>query len=72
MEQSFHSDRRQKTYYGLGYVMPHYPLADLLYSDSMSIGRAKMHNTSPTRKHKKTCKKAVNRKLRPAEEWEET
>ena len=72
MEQFFDSDHRQKTYYGLGYVMPYDQLADLLYSNSMSIGRAKMHNTSPTRKHKKTCKKAVNRKPRPAEEWEET
>ena len=69
MEQSFHSDRRQKTYYGLGYVMPYYPLADLLYSNSMSIGRTKMPSR---RKHKKACKKAVNLKPRPAAEWEET
>ena len=41
MEQFFDSDHRQKTYYGLGYVMRYDPLADLLYSNSMSIAGEK-------------------------------
>ena len=52
--------------------MPYDPLADFLYSNSMEIGRSKMHSGSWTRKHETACKKAVNLKPRPAEEWEET
>ena len=71
LEQSFGFDK-SVIYYGLGYVMPYDPLADLIYLNSMKIGRSKMHSGSWTRKHETACKKAVNLKPRPAEEWEET
>ena len=71
LEQSFGFDK-SVIYYGLGYVMPYDPLADLIYLNSMKIGRSKMHSGSWARKHETACKKAVNLKPRPAEEWEKT
>ena len=41
LEQSFGFDKCV-IYYGLGYVMPYDPLADLNYLNSMKIGRSKM------------------------------
>ena len=72
VEQSFGFDKFE-IYYGLGYVMPYDPLADLVYSNSMKIGRIKMHST-PERAVGQRKRKKVSREPRPAdeEEWEET
>ena len=72
LEQSFGFDK-SVIYYGLGYVMPYDPLADLVYSNSMKIGRIKMHST-PERAVGQRKRKKVNREPKPAdeEEWEET
>ena len=60
LEQSFHSDHRESTFLVLGYVMPYDPLADLIYTNSLSIGRTKMRNTSETAasssRRLRTCK----------------
>ena len=48
LEQSFHSDHMESTFFILGYVMLYDPLADFIYTNCLSIGRTKMHNTSET------------------------
>ena len=68
VEQSFGFDKFE-IYYGLGYLMPYDPLADLVYSNSMKIGRIKMHSM-PERAVGQRKRKKVNHEPRPADEEE--
>ena len=67
LKQSFDSDH-ERTYYGLGFVMPHDELSDLIYTNSMRIGRAKMHSEMAQEAPWKARKKAVKRERREEED----
>ena len=69
LEQSFGFDK-SAIHYGLGYVMPYDPLADLIYLNSMKIGRLKMHSPPEKAMKKQRKRKKVNHEPRPADEEE--
>ena len=65
-------DNRRFTHHALGFVMPYSQLTDVLFTNSMEIGRSKLHSGSGTRKRDTAREKGVNLKRRPAAGWDET
>ena len=50
-------DNRRKTHFAMGFVMPHSRLTDVLFTNSMKIGRSKTRSGSGTRKDESSRKK---------------
>ena len=72
LNQSSDCDNRRKTHFALSFVMPYSRLTDVLFTNSMEMGRSKTRGGSGTRKDESSCEKPVILEPRPSEEWEKT